>query len=403
VNLIICIYLFVYLYIKYNIIVLDYIDIMYFVVYLIKERDLSIGNQGRWEMNKKASSKLLYIKISKDILDYINREKPTIIPTELEMMDKYQVSRTTIRKALEILKEKKIIKSTRRKGTLVTNGKYECSGYILAIMQHYSKSEKFQKDIFNYFFAKLSQYGIEIKIHMLGENDEFDSNLISKQALSAKGIIIGDKSQGLPELYQILNPFYNKTVLLLAEPRFNYKYVNGDRFLGFKKISEHLAGLGHRKIVSTGPVSDLARREGIKEGLKAFNFTIRPELEINCLGYRQNGYLAAKELIEKKVDFSAVIAHNDYSALGIMERLLQEGYNIPQDISIVSYDNLLESDKYTIPLTSCGIDRDKIVETTLDMIFSKEHHVKVNNMVYGKIIKPDLFVRESTGQNNKVL
>jgi len=113
----------------------------------------------------------------------------------------------------------------------------------------------------------------------------------------------------------------------------------------------HLVDLGHRKIaVIDGPNDPDAslRMEGIRSECVRRDILLDPRLiEIGDFS-ELGGYKAMGRLLDTRADFSAVIALNDQMAYGAMLALSEVGLDIPDDISLVGFDDLPHS-AYTIP------------------------------------------------------
>lgn len=114
---------------------------------------------------------------------------------------------------------------------------------------------------------------------------------------------------------------------------------------------DHLVDLGHRKIaVIDGPNDPDAslRMEGIRSECVRRDILLDPRLiEIGDFS-ELGGYKAMGRLLDTRADFSAVIALNDQMAYGAMLALSEVGLDIPDDISLVGFDDLPHS-AYTIP------------------------------------------------------
>lgn len=101
------------------------------------------------------------------------------------------------------------------------------------------------------------------------------------------------------------------------------------------------------------------------------------------------------QMLDEGIKMTAVIAINDFSAIGIMKCLQERGYRIPEDISVVSYDNTYMAAMGIPPLTSVDYNYEeygrKLVETAIAM--TEGHPVERLRMV-----TPTLVIRESSGE-----
>jgi DNA-binding LacI/PurR family transcriptional regulator len=116
--------------------------------------------------------------------------------------------------------------------------------------------------------------------------------------------------------------------------------VASDDDLGGRLACEHLLGLGHRKIGhltgSGGPAHH--RRAGFLSSMRAARLRIRMAGE-NGGTTEQDGYRSATELLDRYPDITAIVAANDVMALGTLAAIREHGRSVPEDISLVGYDN----------------------------------------------------------------
>ena len=156
------------------------------------------------------------------------------------------------------------------------------------------------------------------------------------------------------------------------------------------------SGWGHRHIAAVGISVDQVRALSLAEALGRHGLRLAPELDIMANGYHRDGFLATEKLLRSGRPFTAVVAQNDICALGVMERLMAEGLKVPQDVSVVGFDNLFESASYPVPLTTSGPDRDEVVHFALELLGAGQAPM-AENLVYGKVVEPVFVARESTG------
>ncbi|KMT65512.1 LacI family DNA-binding transcriptional regulator [Catenovulum maritimum] len=123
------------------------------------------------------------------------------------------------------------------------------------------------------------------------------------------------------------------------------KCVWVDNVTGGRLMAEHLVSLGHKKLVmvaSKHQIDDpLARLDGIRQYLKQNNI----ELAENAIEYstpdQEGGEIAMQNLLAKGIEFTAVLAYNDAMASGAMSMLQDHNLRVPEDISIIGYDDVL--------------------------------------------------------------
>ncbi len=175
-------------------------------------------------------------------------------------------------------------------------------------------------------------------------------------------------------------------------------YIKSDNIDGARQATEHLLALGHRRIaLLTGATIDLSGLErllGCQQALAQEG--ISPDSGL----VRQSGwnideaYEAARALLAERRDFTAIVAGSDFMAMGILRALTEHGLRVPDDVSLVGFDDI-DLCHYTIPpLTTVRQDRVAMgrgaVQRLIAMIEGTEEASPL-------ILPTQLVVRKSTG------
>jgi LacI family transcriptional regulator, galactose operon repressor len=177
--------------------------------------------------------------------------------------------------------------------------------------------------------------------------------------------------------------------------------VATDNFYGGELAARHLAGLGHRCIgllCGEADILNVAERvDGFMTELRRWGITVRSDYLLH--GYQELQFgLRISELLKKEPRPTAVFATNDIVAVGAWRTLLEAGVRVPQDISIIGFDDI-ELGRFLIPpLTTVAQPSreigEKAVELLLQRINEKERFE--NQDPTSVIIPPTLQVRGST-------
>lgn len=176
-----------------------------------------------------------------------------------------------------------------------------------------------------------------------------------------------------------------------------------DQRLGVKLALEHLLSLGHRNIaamIGNPDSADAAQRWGaISEIAKDLGVPIRPELTVQLAGEESGpalGYPYAKMLLERKQAFTALFAYNDASAIGAIRAIREAGLRVPEDISVVGFDDIQAAVFHSPSLTTVRQPLHQMGEIAakvlLDRLDGKEDWPKQ------VAVKPELVIRESTAK-----
>ena len=132
--------------------------------------------------------------------------------------------------------------------------------------------------------------------------------------------------------------------------------VGATNWAGGLSAVRHLLGLGHRRIaVIGGPVAMLcsrARISGYGSALASAGIEVDPALIRHGNFHHIGGYQAARELFELSDPPTAIFAGSDEQAFGVAEAARVTGRRIPQDLSVVGFDDLPMSRWFSPPLTT---------------------------------------------------
>ncbi|MGO4246834.1 LacI family DNA-binding transcriptional regulator [Paenarthrobacter sp. RAF54_2] len=147
---------------------------------------------------------------------------------------------------------------------------------------------------------------------------------------------------------------------------------------GAKSATEHLLAIGRRKVVALGAhegdivASAELRLDGYKAALEEAGLPFDPKLvRYADSWHRRGGAAAMTRMLADGLDFDAVFAFNDTLALGAMRVLQEAGLHIPEDVAIVGFDDLDET-QYSLPtLSTINPRRDQIAEAAVEMLLRR--------------------------------
>ena len=173
--------------------------------------------------------------------------------------------------------------------------------------------------------------------------------------------------------------------------------VQLDAMKAMELFLEYLISLEHRHIAFVGGdlnvTSTFEKMQSYKQVLLKHKMVYQEEL-MELGGYNSDkGYENMNKLLDKGVIPTAVIAINDFTAAGVIRSIVEHGYHIPDDISVVSYDNTYITELVMPKLTSIDYNYrefgKKLVHTAILAIEGE-------NVIQKQLITPTLTIRESS-------
>lgn len=212
-------------------------------------------------------------------------------------------------------------------------------------------------------------------------------------------LVFGDRDSVSSDMN--LNPLQIPVLTYGAAGYSPYSAVDVNRGQAVRLAVRHLAELGHKNIAYIGNLQspdplqtvkiEAFREELIRLGLPFDNDSI---LQMTGLEFH-DGYMAARAMLDKPIRPTAVISGGIDLTRGILRAVGERGLTVPQDISIVSYDNLPQMEDLEIPMTVVGVaiaSITTVIATTIIELIEAPDSLKT---VY---LEPELVVRASTSR-----
>ena len=176
----------------------------------------------------------------------------------------------------------------------------------------------------------------------------------------------------------------------------DWNCVSVDNAGGAAMGVEHLYGLGHREILYFGrrrSTTHQLRAEGYLGACEKLGLTPRIFDSPYHRSSPEYGYQLAKELFERPIDYTAVLAATDSSALGLLQAADELGIRIPGDLSLVGFDNIPATALPRIELTTVEQPVRMIAERAVEILLDK---IEQGTPGYVRqILAPKLVLRSS--------
>ena len=231
-----------------------------------------------------------------------------------------------------------------------------------------------------------SQKGYKVLVHIIHDESRYEEikECFYNKTISG-GIFIGENNDDL-EIKRIIQGGY-KVVLVDQDTSLYNKdnkciIVNSDNYSGAYNSTNYLISLNHSKIAHiTGDIkkfSSIQRLEGYKKSLQDSNIEIRDEFIVFSEFIEEGGYDSAKKILSMEDRPTAIFAANDKIEIGAIRAIKENGLKVPEDISIIGFDNIEESKYLETPLSTMQMELIKMAElATNSIIDSIEDNINI--------------------------
>jgi len=179
-------------------------------------------------------------------------------------------------------------------------------------------------------------------------------------------------------------------------PRANFCTITGDNFNGGRLATEHLLSLGKRKIAFIGgPAMEQEvelRYQGFESALQSVG--LEPEQSRVLYGdfSRSSGSEMMHKLLDQDLEVDAVVTNSDFMAIGAMDAIRERGLHVPDDLSVVGYDDISLAEFSNPPLTTVRQNIPELGRLLVENLIQYIQTGVVNNVS----VPVDLVVRKST-------
>jgi LacI family transcriptional regulator len=203
-----------------------------------------------------------------------------------------------------------------------------------------------------------------------------------KESLHVRAI-----ANGLTDGLLLIVPLATDYLPALQEQKFPYVLIDqGDlnnqsatvdatNWQGAYDATSYLIRLGHRRIgMITGLMlisSAVQRYEGYKAALAAHQIAFDPALVAQGDFWQPRGYQATLELLSRAAPPTAIFASNDLSAFGAMEAIREQGLRIPEDVSLVGFDDVPQASLVHPKLTTVRQPLDQMGRQAVRMLLEQ--------------------------------
>lgn len=239
-------------------------------------------------------------------------------------------------------------------------------------------------DISNPFFSSIARSveksarksGYSILLCDSEEDTKMEENLLQLMVdRKVDGLIISPVGLEVNHLKQIAQK--NIPIVLLDRyfPEFNLPFVTSDNYRGALEAVNMLIDSGHTRIaciqglVNTSPNND--RVKGYIDAHNTHNLTVDKKLIVGDSFGEENGYIETKLLLKQENPPTAIFAISNLISLGAIRAISEEGLNIPDDVSMISFDDQPYSGFLSTPMTTVSQQNAQIGQIAIKLLIDQ--------------------------------
>jgi GntR family transcriptional regulator, arabinose operon transcriptional repressor len=353
-----------------------------------------------------------YLQLKQEIFAWLHsgRLKPNDqMPSENEIAEQYQLSRQTVRQTFGELEQEGWLFRVQGKGTYVSNPQTKKGQAVqtIGVVTTYISDYIFPH-IVRGAEAALREKGYRLLLSSTdNDKDKERESLTMMMSQPLSGLIIEPtkSAQGNPNLIYYLSLDYQKIPYIMINERYpemDCPYIKVDDEAGGFKATEHLIGLGHRRIAGFFKTDDLQGVNRLKGFIRAhhqYQIPLPPGMVID---YSTEEKLtkplenAHALLQQEESKATAFVCYNDDLAVKLLEVIRKSGLSVPEDISIVGFDDANLATATEVKLTTLAHPKTEMGIAAAELLIGMIENKLGEFPPEPKIYQPELIIRNST-------
>jgi DNA-binding LacI/PurR family transcriptional regulator len=350
----------------------------------------------------------LYMQVYEALLNGIkdgSYRSGVLLPSERELSALFNVDRLTVRRSLEMLVNEGLIEKKPGLGSWVRSlpprlsGSVKSGNIVFVLPRSVSRIDRITEPCISSLFYRiekeLARQDFQLIYTTVAEDEELPALVLDPQVVGILFVSqvprrILDKARELDLPVVVVN--YDDDYFPSILP---------DRENGSYEAVSHLIELGHRRIAFISGIPSYSSSRSNYQGYK--HALVDADLDWKSQSAREGdwtfdgGFRAMKSILEDGEELpTAVFACNDMTALGAIEAVREAEFRVPEDVSVVGFDNVEQGSQSNPRLTTVNMDTDLMAKAACQkLVFTIEsrqvHSVKI-------IVPAKLIVRESTAR-----
>ncbi|WP_177237918.1 LacI family DNA-binding transcriptional regulator [Paenibacillus sp. 1_12] len=310
------------------------------------------------------------------------------VSTVSKALNNYEdINEETRKKILQIVKEMDYVPNVMARG-LVTKST-QTIGVFFGDQTNSGFDSPFLIDYFRSIKDEVGAAGYDLLIfsNQMRDTSSYKTICYEKGVDGVILILTGNKRTD-EKIHELHKAFPTVYIDSLPNAKLRVNFVESDNEMGAWEATEHLIHLGHRHILKiagdTVAKGSYDRIEGFRRACLANGLPFNEDWIVYGNYSREQAALLTKEAFSKENDFTAVFASSDLMAYGVIDALKELGKKVPEEVSVIGFDDIDSAQYFHPPLTTVHQQRFQMGETAskilLELIKNNDgmtHHVRV--------------------------
>lgn len=329
----------------------------------------------------------------RDLADLLGLSVTTVSRVLNNQTVKYRIGEATSRRVIEAANEYNFIPNKLARGLKLE--KTDTLGLIIP-------------DIGNPFFADIAQ-SIERQARVKGYSlilcDSGDDTKVEKELIDlllshrVDGIIVAPVGTDYDSIRQTYRAGVPIIVIDRCSPTEGLPFITSDNYQGGYDAANYLISMGHRQIACIQGIPEsppnIDRVRGFRDALKANNIPVDESMIVGDNYSSDNGYMQTRILFSMDDPPTAIFALSNMISLGVIKASSEMGMKIPENISLISFDEQPYSAHLGTPMTTIDQKKSEMGQLAVDVLIkyitNKEYRKKTVHIS----LKTSLIVRDS--------
>ncbi len=262
-------------------------------------------------------------------------------------------------------------------------------------------------DISNPFFSSIARFielesrkaGFSVMICDSEEDSEIERDSIKILGMrKVDGMIICPVGKESKYISAIVKQNVPVVTVDRYFPELDLAYVVSDNYHGSIDAVNHFIENGHQKIAFIQGLTDSSvnkdRLRGYKDALRMNGIPLSDTMVVGDSFGEQSGYIGAKFLLNRSERPTAIFAGGNLISFGAMRAIAEENLSIPDDISIIAFDDQAFSGYLSTPMTTIGQKKEEIGKISIKLLLNQMNLESTTEQT-GIMVPTELIVRKS--------